>query len=142
MGRLDEARCDRHPVAGHYAPGRAERHGRDSLGCCASPFRCGRCRIEFAVALLDPPRADMALHRDTDVVWAIAGTCRVKFLPGFARRESENPLAQTRAFARRAYVPPMCFRLLLAAARGLAAQSQPLLRQRKPIWVSYRVASC
>ena len=67
------------------------------LGCCAYPFRCGRCRIEFAVALLDPPRADMALHRDTDVVWAIAGTCRVKFLPGFARRESENPLAQTRA---------------------------------------------
>ena len=65
------------------------------LGCSA--LRCGRCRIEFAVALLDPPRADMALHREADVVWAIAGTCRVKFLSGFARREGENTLAQTRA---------------------------------------------
>jgi hypothetical protein len=33
---------------------------------------------------LDPPRADMALHRDADMVWAVAGTCRVKFLSSFA----------------------------------------------------------
>jgi hypothetical protein len=54
--------------------------------------RC-RCRIEFAVALLDAPRADMALHRDADMVWAIAGTGRVKFSRGFAGREGENALA-------------------------------------------------
>ena len=66
-------------------------------GCRARPFRCGRCRIEFAIALLDPPRADVALHRDADVVWAIAGTCRVKFLSGFASGQGENTLAQARA---------------------------------------------
>src|SRR5262249_6874877 len=31
----------------------------------------GRCRIEFTVALLDTPRADVALHRNADMVWAI-----------------------------------------------------------------------
>jgi len=36
-------------------------------------IRRGRCRIELAVALLDPPRADMALHRDADMVWATIG---------------------------------------------------------------------
>jgi hypothetical protein len=56
--------------------------------------RRGRCRIEFTVALLDPPRADMALHRDADMVWAIIGTCRVKFLSGFAGGQDENALAQ------------------------------------------------
>jgi hypothetical protein len=54
----------------------------------------GRCRIEFAVALLDPPRAEMALHRDADMVWAITGTCSVKFLSGFAGGEGKNTLAQ------------------------------------------------
>jgi hypothetical protein len=54
----------------------------------------GRCRIEFTVALLDPPRADMALHRDADMVWAVAGTCRVKFLSGFAGGQGKNALAQ------------------------------------------------
>src|ERR1700746_320483 len=54
----------------------------------------GRCRIEFTVALLDTPRADMALHRNADMVWAIAGTCRVKFLSGFAGGQGENTLAQ------------------------------------------------
>ena len=55
--------------------------------------RRGRCRIELAVALLDPPRADVALHRDADMVWAIAGTCRVKFLSGFAvaRARTRSP---------------------------------------------------
>ena len=56
-------------------------------------IRRGRCRIELAVALLDPPRADMALHGDADMVWAIAGTCRVKFLSSFAGGEGENALA-------------------------------------------------
>src|SRR5436309_1811687 len=69
---------------------------------CTTPrrarlLRCGRCRIEFAVALLDPPRADMALHRDADMVWAIVGTRRVKFLSGFASGQGENTLAQAQA---------------------------------------------
>ena len=58
-----------------------------------SLLRRGRCRIELAIALLDPPRANMALHRDADMVWAIAGTCRVKLLPGLAGGEGENALA-------------------------------------------------
>jgi hypothetical protein len=58
---------------------------------------CGRCRIEFAVALLDSPGANMALYRDTDMVRAIAGTRRVKFLPGFTGRQGENALTQPRA---------------------------------------------
>jgi len=37
----------------------------------------------------------MALHRDADMVWAIAGTCRVKFLSGFSAGQSKNTLAQT-----------------------------------------------
>ena len=56
--------------------------------------RRGRYRIEFTVALLDPPRAEMALHRDADMVWAIAGTCRVKLLSGFAGGQGKNALAQ------------------------------------------------
>src|SRR5690242_8047119 len=75
----------------------ARRHTRMGSGCRARQLGCGRCRIEFAVALLDPPRADMALHRDADMVGAIAGTCRVKFLSGFASGEGENTLAQARA---------------------------------------------
>ena len=58
-----------------------------------SLLRRGRCRIELAIALLDPPRANMALHRDADMVWAIAGTCRVKLLLGLAGGEGENALA-------------------------------------------------
>jgi hypothetical protein len=34
-------------------------------------FRSGRCHIEFAVALMDPSRADMALYRHADMVRAI-----------------------------------------------------------------------
>ena len=58
------------------------------------PVRRGRSRIELAVALLDPPRADVALHRDADMIWAVAGTCRIKFLSGFAGGEGKNTLAQ------------------------------------------------
>src|SRR4029077_19201726 len=66
-------------------------------GCRVCLLRCGRCRIEFAVALLDPSRADMALYRHADMVRAIAGTCRVKFLSGFAGGQGENTLAQAEA---------------------------------------------
>jgi hypothetical protein len=52
------------------------------------------CRIQFPIALLDPPRADMALHRDADMVWAILGACCVKFLSGFAGAHGKNPLPQ------------------------------------------------
>jgi hypothetical protein len=52
------------------------------------------CRIEFPIALLNPPRADMALHRDADMVWAIVGTGRVKFLSGFASGHGKDTLAQ------------------------------------------------
>jgi hypothetical protein len=40
-------------------------------------LRRGRYRIEFALALLDPARADMALYRNADMVRTIASTCRV-----------------------------------------------------------------
>ena len=56
-------------------------------------LRCGRCRMEFAVALLDPSRADMALYRHADMVRAIGGTCRVEFLSGFAGGQGKNALA-------------------------------------------------
>ena len=58
---------------------------------------CSRCRIEFAVALLDPSRADMALYRHADMVRAIAETCRVKLLSGFAGSQGENTLTQAQA---------------------------------------------
>jgi hypothetical protein len=40
-------------------------------------LRGGRNRIEFAAALLNPPRADVALYCHADMVRAIARTCRV-----------------------------------------------------------------
>ena len=65
-------------------------------GCCGCLLCCGRCRIQFAVALLDPSRADMALHRHADMVRAIAGTCRVKFLSGLAGSQGKDALAEAR----------------------------------------------
>ena len=53
--------------------------------------------MEFAVALLDSPGANMALYRHTDMVRAIAGTCRVEFLSGFAGGQGKNTLAQAQA---------------------------------------------
>jgi hypothetical protein len=38
----------------------------------------------LAVTLLDPSGADMALHRDANMVRAIVGTRHVKFLSGLA----------------------------------------------------------
>ena len=40
-------------------------------------LRRGRYCIEFALSLLDPTRAEMALYCDADMVRAIARTCRV-----------------------------------------------------------------
>ena len=63
-------------------------------GCRMIPVRRGRYRIQLAIALLDPSRADMPLHRDADMVWAIAGTCRVKLLSGFAGSQGKNTHTQ------------------------------------------------
>ena len=49
--------------------------------------------MEFAVALLDPSRADMALYRHADMVRAIGGARRVKFLSGLAGGQGKNALA-------------------------------------------------
>ena len=65
-------------------------------GCCGCLLCCGRCRIQFAVTLLDPSRADMALHHHADMVRAIAGTCRVKFLSGLAGSQGKDALAEAR----------------------------------------------
>ena len=59
-------------------------------------FRCGRCRIQFAITLLDPSRADMALYHHADMVRAIAGTCRVKFLSGLAGSQGKDARAEAR----------------------------------------------
>jgi hypothetical protein len=64
-------------------------------GCRVCLLRCSRCRIEFAVALLDPSGAAMALYRYADMVRAIAGTCLVKLLSGFAGSQAQYALAET-----------------------------------------------
>ena len=51
--------------------------------------------MEFAVALLDPSRADMALHCHADMVRAIVGARQVEFLPGLAGGQSQDALAET-----------------------------------------------
>ena len=65
-------------------------------GCRGCLLCCGRCRIQFAVTLLDPSRADMALYRHADMVRAIAGTCRVKFLSGLAGGQGKDARAEAR----------------------------------------------
>lgn len=52
--------------------------------------------MEFAIALLDPSRADMALYRHTDMIRAIVGARQVQFLPGLAGSQSQDALAETR----------------------------------------------
>ena len=59
-------------------------------GCRACLLRCGRCCIQFAVALLDSPRPDMALYRDADMVRTIAGARCVKFLDAPRKHPSEG----------------------------------------------------
>jgi len=66
------------------------------LGCRGCLLCCGRCRIQFAVTLLDPSRADMTLYHHADMVRAIAGTCRVKFLAGLAGSQGKDALAEAR----------------------------------------------
>ena len=61
-------------------------------GCRARLFGCGRCRIQLAVSLPDPSGTEMALHCDADMVWAIVGTCQVKFLSGPAGRQGQDAL--------------------------------------------------
>lgn len=57
--------------------------------------------MEFAVALLDPSRADMALHRHADMVRAIVGARQVEFLPGLAGSQSQDALAELGALSLR-----------------------------------------
>jgi len=59
-------------------------------------LRRGLCRIQLAVSLLDPPRTEMALHCDADVVRAVVGARQVKFLSSPAGRQSQDALAQAR----------------------------------------------
>jgi hypothetical protein len=42
------------------------------------------------------PSANMALYRHADMVRAIAGTCRVKFLSGLAGSQGKDALAEAR----------------------------------------------
>jgi len=62
-------------------------------GCRARLFGSGRCRIQLAVSLPDPSGTEMALHCDADMVWAIVGTCQVKFLSGPASSQGQDALA-------------------------------------------------
>ena|SRR5215831_18554503 len=47
-----------------------------------------RCRIQLAVALLDPSGTEMALHCNADMVRAIVGGLQIKFLSGLAGSQS------------------------------------------------------
>ena len=49
-----------------------------------------RWSIQFAVALLDPSSAEVALHGDADMVRAIAGARQVKFLSGPAGSQGQD----------------------------------------------------
>ena len=64
--------------------------------CRVRLLGCWRCRIQLAVSLLDPPRTEMALHCDADVVRAVVGARQVKFLSSPAGSQSQDALAQAR----------------------------------------------
>jgi len=53
----------------------------------------GLCRIQLAVALLDPSGAEMALHSDAHMVRAIIRARQVKFLSCLAGSQCQNALA-------------------------------------------------
>ena len=56
-------------------------HARDWYRVLVQVAACRRlCRIELAVALLDPSGTEMALYCDADMVRAIVGARQVKFL--------------------------------------------------------------
>src|SRR5262249_53691762 len=76
-------------------------HARDRQRVPISGYRVrllrrGLCRIQLAVALLDPSGTEMALHSDADMVRPIVGARQVKLLSGPAGSQSQNPLAQAR----------------------------------------------
>jgi hypothetical protein len=56
----------------------------------------------------------MALYGHADMVRAIARTCRVKLMSGFAGGQDKNTLSQALA-SRWVRVPPTCLWLLSAA---------------------------
>ena len=56
----------------------------------------GRCRVQLAVTLLDSSGAEVALHRDADMVRAIVGAGQVKFLSGPAGGQSQDALTEAR----------------------------------------------
>jgi len=56
-------------------------------------LRRWRCSKQLAVALLDPSGAEMALHRDPNMVRAIVGARHVKFLSGLAGSQGQDALA-------------------------------------------------
>jgi hypothetical protein len=62
-------------------------------GCRVCLLRFGLCGIQFTVTLLDPSGTEVALHGDTDMVWAIVGAGQVKFLSGPAGRQGQDALA-------------------------------------------------
>ena len=68
----------------------------------------GRCRVQLAVTLLDSSGAEMALHRDADMVRAIVGARQVKFLSGRAGSQSQHALTEARCagFASRNLLAP------------------------------------
>src|SRR6516162_2182575 len=56
-------------------------------------LRRGLCRIQLAVALLDPSGTEMALHSDADMVRTIIGARQVKFLSGPAGSQVQDSFA-------------------------------------------------
>ena len=64
--------------------------------CYVCLLRCRQCRIQLAVSLLDPPRTEMALHCDADVVRAVVGARPVKLLSSLTGSQSQDALAQAR----------------------------------------------
>ena len=64
-----------------------------SSGCRVCLLRCRRCRIQFAVSLLDSSGAEMALHCDADMVRPIVGARLVKFPSGPADSQGQDALA-------------------------------------------------
>jgi hypothetical protein len=73
------------------------RRGRvPSPGYRVHLLSCGRYCIQFAVSLLDPSAAEMALHCDADMVWTIVGASHVKLLSGLARSQGQDAFAQAR----------------------------------------------
>src|SRR6516165_2940166 len=65
-------------------------------GCRVHLLSCGRYCIQFAVSLLNPSGAEMALHCDADMVRTIVGASHVKLLSGPAGSQGQDALTQAR----------------------------------------------